>query len=400
MKRPFLLFTVLVTITLAAAGCGSNKAVTAGGGKGLTVPVAVQPVKIADVARELVASGQLVGEQSVVVSPKISGKVDDVRVELGFRVAQGDVLFTLDDTDILAQVQQFEASVAAAAARKKVADQNRENVSRQFERYKQLYEQGAISADTYETYRFKLDQALSEEPESNLAQMQASLSYQRNQLANTVITSPVSGEVGAKNVEIGNMVSSTTQAVTVVNLERVKVQVPVGEQQIGRLKQGQAVKVLVPSVRREQFNAVIANISPAADPKTKSFLVEVKMDNPERVLKQGMFAEVHIATDRKEKVLTVPVDAVVPRAGENIVFTVVDGKAKENKVKVGISDGKVTEILEGLAEGDQVIVLGQQGLVNGSLVLVQGAQGGQTGQGGNPAQGSQADQDGQPKGEK
>lgn len=377
MKRPFLLFTVLVTITLASAGCGSNKAVTAGGGKGLTVPVAVQPVKRADVARELVASGQLVGEQSVVVSPKISGKVDDVRVELGSRVAQGDVLFTLDDTDILAQVQQFEASVAAAAARKKVAEQNRENVSRQFERYKQLYEQGAISADTYETYRFKLDQALSEEPESNLAQMQASLSYQRIQLANTVITSPVSGEVGAKNVEIGNMVSSTTQAITVVNLERVKVQVPVGEQQIGRLKQGQEVKVLVPSVRQEQFNAVIANISPAADPKTKSFLVEVKMDNPEHLLKQGMFAEVHIATDRKEKVLTVPVDAVVAKGGENFVFTVVEDKAKENKVKVGISDGKVTEIVEGLAEGDQAIVLGQQGLVNGSSVLVQGAQGGQ-----------------------
>lgn len=390
MKRTILVISVLASICLAAAGCGSKSTAPAGGGKGMAVPVAVQTVKRADVARELVLSGQLAGDQSVVVSPKIAGKVDDVRFELGSRVARGDVLFTLDDTDIVAQVQQYEASVAAAAARKRVAEQNRENASRQFERYKQLYEQGAISADTFESYKFKLDQALSEEPESNLAQMEASLSYQRNQLANTVVTSPISGEVAVKNVEVGGMVSSSTQAVTIVNLDKVKVQLPVGEQQIGKLKQGQEVKVLVPSVREEQFNAVIANISPAADPKTKSFLVEVKMDNPEHVLKQGMFAEVHIATDRKEKALTVPVDAVVARSGDNYVFTVVEGKAKENKVKAGISDGKVNEIIEGLSEGDQAIVLGQQGLINGSPVLVQGAQEGSSGQG----------KGDQPKGEK
>jgi len=190
------------------------------------------------------------------------------------------------------------------------------------------------------------------------------------------------------------MVSSSTQAVTLVNLDRVKVQVSVGEQHIGKLKQGEGVKVLVPSVRQEPFSGVIANLSPAANPETKSFLIEVKMDNPGHVLKQGMFAEVHIITDRIEKALTVPVDAVVQKSGENFVFTVADGTAKENKVKIGISDGKVTEITEGLAEGDQAIVLGQQGLVTGSKVIVQ------DGQGGKPAQGSQPNQGDQPKGER
>jgi multidrug efflux pump subunit AcrA (membrane-fusion protein) len=108
------------------------------------------------------------------------------------------------------------------------------------------------------------------------------------------------------------------------------------------------------------------------------------MDNPGHVLKQGMFAEVHIITESREKALTVPVDAVIQRAGENYVFTVVDGKAKENKVKTGISDTKLIEITEGLAEGDQVIVLGQQSLVDGSQVTVQG--GGSTGQAGQPAE--------------
>lgn len=360
--------------SLLLSGCGKNTATQGAGGKNMAVPVAVQPVNRADVAKELVASGQLVGEQSVVVSPKIAGKVAAVNVELGTAVTAGSVLFKLDDSDIQAQVQQSEANVAVMEARKIVAEQNLVNASKQFERYKQLYQQGVISADTFDTYSLKLDQASSGESVANLAQAQASLAYQQNQLANTVITAPISGEVASENVDAGGMVNSSTQAVTLVNLDRVKVQVTVGEQHIGKLKQGQEVKVLVPSVRQEPFTGVIANLSPAVDAKTKSFLIEVKMDNPNHVLKQGMFAEVHIITDRSEQALTVPIDAIVQKSGENYVYTVAEGTAKENKVSVGVSDGKVTEITAGLAEGDQVIVLGQQGLVSGAKVIVQGGQ--------------------------
>ncbi|TEB11485.1 efflux RND transporter periplasmic adaptor subunit [Pelotomaculum propionicicum] len=376
MQKRFIvaLLAVSLSCSLLLSGCGKNTATQGTGGRNMAVPVAVQPASRADVAKELVASGQLLGEQSVVVSPKISGKVASVNVELGSVVSAGSVLFRLDDSDIQAQVQQAEANVAVMEARKIVAEQNLENAAKQFARYKQLYEQGVISADTFDTYSLKLDQASSGESAANLAQAQASLSYQQNQLANTVITAPFSGEVASKNVDIGGMVNSSTQAVTLVNLDRVKVQVTVGEQHIGKLKQGQEVKVLVPSVGQDPFTGVITNLSPAVDAKTKSFLIEVKMDNPNHVLKQGMFAEVHIITDRSEKALTVPVDAIVQKSGENYVYTVVEGTAKENKVSVGISDGKVTEITAGLTEGDQVIVLGQQGLVNGAKVIVQGGQ--------------------------
>lgn len=385
----FLAGTLVLSLFLS--GCGKTGSSNQAGTKGLAVPVAVQPVKRADITKELVVSGQLCGEQTVVVSPKISGKVAAVNVDLGSRVAAGDALFTLDDTDLQLQVQQSEAAVAVSEAKRKVAEVNRENAAREFERYRQLYEQGAVSAEKYEEYRLKLDQAMSGEPEANLAQMQANLAYQRSQLANTVITSPISGEVSVKNIEVGSMVSPSTQALTVVNLDRVKVQVSVGEQHISKIKPGQEVKVVIPSVRQEPFSGTVLNISPAADPKTKGFLVEVRMDNPGHVLKQGMFAEVHIALDRSQNALAVPVDAVVQKAGEYVVYTVVDGAAKENKVKVGISDGKLTEIVEGLSEGDQVVTTGQESLVNGAKVMVQE---GQPGGAGRP------DQGGQPKGEK
>lgn len=389
-KKVFLVILAgSLAFGLLLGGCGKSS--SPAGGKSMAVPVAVDTAKRGNVLKELVASGQLIGEQFVVASPKISGKVASVPVEVGSVVRAGDTLFTLDDSDIRAQVQQAEATVAVSQAKLKAAQDNRDNAAKQYERYKKLYEQGAVSADTFDAYVLKQQQAQSEEPEATLAKDVASLAYQRNQLANTVITAPFSGTVAQRNVDVGGIVSSTTQAVTLVDLSRVKVQVSVGEQQIGKIKQGQEVKVIVPSIQAESFTGVVANLSPAADSKTKSYLIEVKMDNPDHVFKQGMFAEVHIVTDRSEKALTVPVDAIVQRTGENYVYTVAEGAAKENKVKVGISDGKVTEIIEGLSEGDQVIVLGQQGLVNGSKVVVQGGQGGP---GGKPDQGDQ------PKGEK
>ncbi|OPX89635.1 MAG: Macrolide export protein MacA [Pelotomaculum sp. PtaB.Bin104] len=363
-----------ILLGLILSGCGGSSTTQAPGAKSPAVPVAVEIARRSDVVKELVASGQLVGEQSVVVSPKITGKVASVPVEVGSVVNAGDVLFTLDDFDLRAQVQQSEAAVSVALAKQKVAEGNRENAAKQYERYKQLYEQGAVSADTFDSYALKLQQAQSEEPEATLAQSQAALAYQRSQLANTVIVSPIPGTVALRNVEVGSVVSATTQAVTVVDLSRVKVQVSVGEQQIGKIRQGQEVKVFVPAVRADAYTGVVANLSPAADSKTKSYMIEIKMDNPGQALKQGMFAEVHIATDRSEGALTVPVDAIVARSGGNFIYTVQDGVAKEVQVNTGISDGKVTEIMGGLQEGDQVIVLGQQGLVNGSRVAVSGGQ--------------------------
>lgn len=373
MKRKGVLFLFLGVLLVALFYAGWSKS-RQNAGKGAVekdpaVPVSVEIAKRGDVLKELIVSGQVTGEQSVVVAPKISGKVAVVSVDLGSEVGAGDVLFTLDDSDIRAQVAQAEAAVVMAGARLKTAEQNRENSLKQYERYKELYEHGVVSADTLDAYAFKLEQANSEEPEAALAQSRAALSFQQNQLANTVIASPIGGTVALRGVDAGSIVSPATQAVTVVDLARVKVQVSIGEQQIGKIKPGQEVKVVVPAAQTGPFTGVVSNISPAADPKTKSFLVEIKMDNPNRVLKQGMFAQVHIVTDRREGVLLAPVDALVAKSGTDVVFTVEGGLAKENKVKTGISDGKVFEILSGLQEGAQVVVMGQQGLVDGFKVV-------------------------------
>ena len=362
---------VMLLVLLAAAGCaGKGQAAKGQAGGAMAVPVAVETVKRGTVVKEIVAGGQLSAVHSVVVAPKISGKVASVPVQLGSRVAASDILFTLDDAEIAAQVRQSEAALAAARARLGVAAYNRENAQKQYERYRQLYEQGAISADTFDAYILKLEQARSGEPEAAVEQAEANLAYYRNQLANTVITSPLDGVVAQCGVEVGSMVTPSTQAVTVVDLSRMKVQVFVGEEHIGKIKEGQEAKVVVPALEDRSFTGVIENLSPAADQKTKAYTVEIGLDNPGEVLKQGMFAEVRLAVGRSEGALTVPVDALLTRSDGTAVYTVKDGVAKKTRVETGISDGSVVEIKSGLQEGDWVVVVGQQGLVDGAKVMV------------------------------
>jgi len=351
---------VMLLVLLAAAGCaGKGQAAKGQAGGAMAVPVAVETVKRGTVVKEIVAGGQLSAVHSVVVAPKISGKVASVPVQLGSRVAASDILFTLDDAEIAAQVRQSEAALAAARARLGVAAYNRENAQKQYERYRQLYEQGAISADTFDAYILKLEQARSGEPEAAVEQAEANLAYYRNQLANTVITSPLDGVVAQCGVEVGSMVTPSTQAVTFV-----------GEEHIGKIKEGQEAKVVVPALEDRSFTGVIENLSPAADQKTKAYTVEIGLDNPGEVLKQGMFAEVRLAVGRSEGALTVPVDALLTRSDGTAVYTVKDGVAKKTRVETGISDGSVVEIKSGLQEGDWVVVVGQQGLVDGAKVMV------------------------------
>lgn len=391
---------LFVSLVLAGCGKGANPSNQGPGGRGAGVPVALEEVKRGDIQKELLASGQLMGEQSVVVSPRISGRVASVRVDVGTVVKAGDVLFTLDNSDIQAQVRQAEAVAMTAREKMKVAQQNRDNAEKQYQRNKVLFEQGVISAEAYESFALKLAQARSGEPEAALAQAEAALSYQLNQLANTVITAPISGTVAQRSVEVGGMVSSATQAVSLVYLDRMKVQVNVGEEHVSKIQQGQNVRVVVPAAGRDAFTGTISGVSPASDAKTKSFPVEVRLDNPGKVLKQGMFAEVYFIAGRSENALVIPVDAVVTRNNEQVVFTVEEGAAKLNKVKLGISDGIKTEVIEGLAEGQKVVIIGHQALVDGSKVMAPGAQGRQGGQGGPPGEGGQRPPEGQPKGER
>ncbi|WP_027717631.1 efflux RND transporter periplasmic adaptor subunit [Desulfovirgula thermocuniculi] len=368
-----LLGAALVAAAVALYGCArSQQAQVPGGQARPPVAVAVQKVQRATVEKELVVGGQVAGIRKAVVGPKVSGRVADVAVALGQYVAAGAVLFELDRTEVESQLRQARANLTRAEENKKLADINRENARKKLERYKELFAAGAVSQDAYEQVLAEYERAMVKTAEADLEGARAQLEVLEAQLANMTVRAPFGGLVSKVNVNVGEVVSPSSQCVELVDIGRVKVAVSVGEEEVNRLRVGQECRVVVAAAGPGPFTGKITAIGPAADDKSKAFNVEVTVDNPEGLLKPGMYAEVHLVVGRAENALAVPVDAVVSKGNKKAVFVVEGDTARERAVVTGISDGKLVEVKEGLAGDEQVVVVGQQGLTDGAKVVVSG----------------------------
>ncbi|MDD3898040.1 MAG: efflux RND transporter periplasmic adaptor subunit, partial [Syntrophomonadaceae bacterium] len=145
----------------------------------------------------------------------------------------------------------------------------------------------------------------------------------------------------------------------------------VSESEVSYIKTGAVVDILVKAAGEKPFKGKVDSVSSVADPMKRNYTVKVVLDNPDNRIKSGMFAEVVISTVSKDDVLTVPLAAVVPRSGRQIVYTV-DSKnrAREIDVETGLRDHKYVEIISGLKAGEQVITKGNTLVNNGTLVRV------------------------------
>lgn len=254
-------------------------------------------------------------------------------------------------------------------ARLEMAQKNREYYRNVMENYKKLHEAGALSKDKYDEMALKYDQAMSGEFEASVAKSEASLNEKQSLLEGSTVRSPINGVVSFVSVEAGQNVATTTQAVGVVDISTVKIKIFVGDQHINRLAKGQQVEVEVPDVKTQPFTGTVAAVSPAVDPATKGYPVEIELANPEGQIKQGMFARARLAVRESKNAVVIPVDALVNRPEGKYVFAVQNGKAKEFKVETGIAHDGMIEVAPGaLKPGDQVVTVGHQSLVDGMAV--------------------------------
>jgi len=371
MKSKTFFQIVLAISLLFVAGCGSKDG-QAGGGAArgpAAVAVAAAPVESADIKEIKYFNGQVQPLQSAVMAPKVAGRVALVAVRIGDRVQKGDLLFQLDTSELSAQVGTQEADLLMNRARLEMAVKNREYYRNQLDNYKKLYEAGALSKDKYDEMALKYDQAMSGEYEAAVAKSQANLNYQQGLLEGSVVRSPIDGVVSLVNVDVGQNVTTATQAVGVVDISTVKVKIFVGDQQINRLAKGRQVEVEIPDAGASPLTGTVSGLSPAVDPVAKGYPVEVELSNPEGRIKQGMFARVKMAVRESKNAILAPIDAVINRPDGKYLFAVQNGKAKEFKVETGIAqDGKIEITNGGIKPGDQVVTVGHQSLVDGMAV--------------------------------
>lgn len=203
---------------------------------------------------------------------------------------------------------------------------------------------------------------------AQLGQAEAALVYAQIQLRDATVTAPFSGTIVKRAVEPGEAVSPAATSLILAQLDDVYVELAVPELQRPGLRLGQTATITVDALPGAQFTGKIAEVEPGAAIANRSFVVKVRVPNPQGVLRPGMFARGTIVVAVRPNVLQVPDSAVLTTAGRPIVFVVRDGKAVRREVTFGERQNDLVEIVSGLTAGEQVIVSGVAGLTDNQPV--------------------------------
>lgn len=372
------------------------------------VAVEVQKVVKTGVTSTVNLNGKIKAIQEINIIPKISGKVSGVYFDIGQSVKFGDVLFALEDKDIRSQLKQAQAGLDIAnsglaratggaselqeiqlKAAMTSAEINYNDAKQTFERTKQLFESGAVSKTALEQSesQFKLAEQQYNSAKANFEitttktnpeniassqaqvnQATATLELVKSQLDNTVVKSPINGVIATRSVDVSELVGSTSIAMSVIDLTSVLVDINATEDMVNKIKLGDKVEVKIKAAGDRQLIGEITNISPAADPKTQSYPVRIKIDNADGTLKGGMFAEVKLALDKASEALAVPISAVIDEGGKKYVYVLKSDSAEKREVSTGLFDDSLIVISKGLSENEAVVIKGQELLLDGSKV--------------------------------
>ena len=350
-----------------------------------------------DVAKSVVATGKIQPITKVEVKSKASGIVEDLYVDINRVVKKGQPLAQLDKQEISDQVEAAKAQLASAQANVTTfeanVEQDRVNAAAPdlpmykttLDRNVEMVKEGIVSQQTLDNAnrdylaaltkrdsakaQIGVDTAKLKQARAQVLQSEASLKQLEEQLGYTTIVAPMDGVVLSRDVEIGDAVSSilvlgstATLVMTVGDTTEVYVKGKVDEADIAHVYMGQPARIKVESFRDRYFQGKVTKISPMGVEKDNvtTFEVRVSINNPGGELKAQMTANAEILLDEHKNVLTVPENAVLYDNTKNASIEIPDKAQKEGKrkipVKVGLSNGSVTELLSGLKEGDQVVL--------------------------------------------
>ena len=298
--------------------------------------VEVEPAEMRALSLSEEFTAQLEAKVVNNITAQAGGRLKQLLVKVGDRVGAGQVVARMEAT----QASQAQIQLADAKTN--------------FARMDELYKVGGVSKAQWEQAKSAVDQA--------------KLAY-GNAAENTVLRSPISGFVTAKNYDNGDMTSPQLPVVVIQQIAPVKAVIGVSEQYYSYLKKGAAATLSVDALGEETFSGIVTNIFPTLDPVTHTVSTEIEVANKDLKLRPGMYARVHLDFGTKEA-LTVPDKAIVRQAGSGAryVYVFSGGKAVYRAVELGQQQGDLYEVVSGLNAGDQVIISAPSNLKNGLSV--------------------------------
>ena len=333
--------------------------------------------------RMVAVTGTLAAEEQVALAFKVTGRVQDLRVDLGSPVRRGQVLARLTPTDFELRLQQAEAALQQARARlglppsgdEFTVDPENTALVRQSravrdearltrDRMKTFVERGISSRADLDAAEAALEvaegryiDAIEEirNREAVLAQRRSELAIARQALEDSVLRAPIDGAVRERQVTEGEFRAAGTPVLTIVRTDPLRLRVAVPERASVDLRAGQPVRVRVEG-DEATYEGRLVRLGAAIEEDNRTLPVEAAVSNRTGALRPGMFATAEIIVSRNDKGVVVPVDAIVTFAGVQKVLVVKDGRATEQRVRTGRRTGDRVEIVEGLAGGETVIV--------------------------------------------
>jgi len=308
------------------------------------IPVEVTTVKTGTISDYILLSANLETERMADVYSRVQGLVEKIYVDEGDVVKKGQILMEL------------EADEYKLAEEK--AKLNYQKQKSDFDRLEAMYKQSLLSIEEFETAKFAM-QGL----EVDWKQAQLNLSYTR-------ITSPISGVVGDRSRKPGDRIQPSDKLFTVINTREMIAVVYAPEKQLGNVQKNQRAYITSDHIRGTEYEGWIKRVSPVVDPQSGTFKITVGVKNRDNKLRAGMFVNTHIVTSVHEDAILIPKTAIVYENEGMNIFVVKDSVAKKVVLKVGFQDHEKVESLDGIKEGDQIIVVGQAGLKDGTRVRI------------------------------
>ena len=349
-----LLVLMIVLISLPFVSCKKAKKLE----KENLVNVRVLPAEMKKVQPYLETTGTLNADEEVTVSSEVDGIVRQLKVEEGSSVKKGSLLVEINEVDYMLDKKRSDAAL-------KQAEANLANAKAEYQRKESLYKEELITKQQFDDISTRVTLA-----EADVTRAKATLETSAEKLSRTKVYSPLNGAVKAKKVSVGDYVRNGSPLFQLIKVDPLKLNFTISEKDIAGLKIGQEVVFTVDSFPGKKFKGKVNLLYPNVEERTRTLQAEAIVPNANHLLKPGFFTRVTIYTEETREAVVAPLTALM-YDNSTISLFVVDGNvAHARTVKTGGKYGENVEIVEGLKEKEQVVIVGQNNLSEGVKVNV------------------------------
>ncbi len=353
--RRAIMLAILFTSVGLLASCSADRQVAANA-PGTVRNLPIITAKISNLPNILEAAGTVHAAQTSSSASQVMGTILEVRVHEGDRIQRGHVLVAIDDAQPKAALDRATAAEAAAQQEITATDSELTLAEATFKRYQSLSEKGIVSPQEFDEKKTRQQSALARRDlaRAALAQAKAEATQARNTLEYTRIRAPFDGVVTERRLDPGALASPGLPILTVEDLSRYRLEATVNENELRYLRLGEQAPVLIDALGDTAMKGRVAQIVPAADPASRSFLVKIELPT-DTWLRSGLFGRAQFSRGERQS-LVIPRTAVVARGQLQGVFVLDENKvASLRYVTLGKLSGADVEVLSGLQSGDRLV---------------------------------------------